>query len=59
MEKACPATTLEGMRSYTGFSRVRVSDWVVATGISAADADSALYGVLGAVAGGLVASLAL
>ena len=52
-------TTLEGMRSHTGFSRLPSSGWVVATGISAADANSGLLGVLGAVGAGLLASLAL
>ena len=52
-------TTLEGMRSLTGFSRLQNWGWVVATGISAEDANIGLYGVLGAVALGLLASLAL
>ena len=52
-------TTLEGMRSHTGFSRLQNWGWVVATGISAEDADTGLYSVLGAVGGGLLASLAL
>ena len=46
------------MRSH-GFSRLQNWGWVVATGISAEDADSGLYGVLGAVGAGLLASLAL
>src|SRR5690606_38282322 len=50
--------TLEGRRSHTGFSRLP-SGWVVATGISADEANTGLYGVLGAVGGGLLASLAL
>ena len=54
-----PTITLEGMRSHTGFSRLQNWGWVVATGISAEDADSGLYGVLGAVGAGLLASLAL
>ncbi|HEY0824677.1 MAG TPA: ATP-binding protein, partial [Ramlibacter sp.] len=51
--------TLEGMRSHTGFSRLQNWGWVVATGISAEDADTGLFGVLGAVGAGLLASLAL
>jgi signal transduction histidine kinase/ActR/RegA family two-component response regulator len=54
-----PTTTLEGVTSQTGFSRLPWSGWVVATGISPADAGRGLYGVLGAVGGGLAASLAL
>jgi signal transduction histidine kinase/ActR/RegA family two-component response regulator len=54
-----PTITLEGMRSHTGFSRLQNWGWVVATGISAEDGDSGLYGVLGAVGAGLLASLAL
>jgi signal transduction histidine kinase/ActR/RegA family two-component response regulator len=56
-EGAGPTTTLEGVRSQTGFVRLDWSGWVVATGISGHD--SGLYGVLGAVAAGLLASLAL
>jgi signal transduction histidine kinase/CheY-like chemotaxis protein len=52
-------TTLEGTRSHTGFSRLSFWGWVVATGISAEDANAGLYGVLGAVAAGLLASLGL
>jgi len=52
-------TTLEGTRSHTGYARLPNWGWVVATGISAEDANSGLYGVLGAVAAGLLASLAL
>jgi signal transduction histidine kinase/CheY-like chemotaxis protein len=52
-----PTVTLEGVRSQTAFVRLEWSNWVVATGISAHD--PGLYGVLGAVAAGLLASLAL
>jgi signal transduction histidine kinase/ActR/RegA family two-component response regulator len=52
-------TTLEGMRSFTGFSRLQNWGWVVATGISAEDANRGLLGVIGAVALGLLASLGL
>jgi signal transduction histidine kinase/ActR/RegA family two-component response regulator len=52
-------TTLEGVRSHTGYSRLTQWGWVVATGISAGDAQRGIYGVLGAVGGGLIASLAL
>jgi signal transduction histidine kinase len=51
--------TLEGVRSHTAFTRLPDSDWIVTTGISKADADAGLYGVLGAVGLGLLASLAL
>ena len=51
--------TLEGLRSHTGYSRLATWGWVVATGISAADANAGLWGVLGAVGAGLLASLAL
>lgn len=57
-EGSGPTVTLEGVRSHTGFSRLSAG-WVVATGISAQAADSGLYGVLGAVGAGLLASLAL
>ena len=56
-EGAGPTVTLEGVRSQTAFVRLEWSDWVVATGISSHD--PGLYGVLGAVAAGLIASLAL
>ncbi|MCC2633421.1 MAG: chemotaxis protein methyltransferase CheR [Ramlibacter sp.] len=52
-----PTVTLEGVPSQTAFVRLEWSNWVVATGISAHD--RGLYGVLGAVAAGLLASLAL
>jgi signal transduction histidine kinase/ActR/RegA family two-component response regulator len=51
--------TLEGMRSHTGFSRLEQWGWVVATGISAEDANSGLFGVLAAIGLGLLASLGL
>ncbi len=54
-----PTYTLEGMRSYTGYSRLRDSGWVVAVGISASEADQALIGPLAAVGAGLVGSLLL
>lgn len=52
-----PTTTLEGTRAQTGYVRLPGSGWVVATGIALQDA--AFYGVLGSVAAGLLASLAL
>ena len=52
-------TTLEGMRSHTGYSRLPAWGWVVATGISAEDGSTGFYGVVGAVAFGLLVSLAL
>jgi signal transduction histidine kinase/CheY-like chemotaxis protein len=54
-----PTVTLEGVRSQTGYVRLPRSRWVVATGISQAGAERGLYGVLGAVGAGLLASLAL
>ena len=51
--------TLEGVRSQTGYVRLHNSRWVVATGLSLADADRGMYGVLGAVIAGLIASLGL
>lgn len=54
-----PTTTLEGVRSQTGYVRLPGSGWVVATGLSVEDADRGMYGVLGAVGAGLLASLAL
>ncbi|MEJ8838309.1 hybrid sensor histidine kinase/response regulator [Ramlibacter sp. AN1133] len=59
MEDTALTTTLEGTRSHTGYARLPRWGWVVATGISADDADSGLYGVLGAVGAGLLASLGL
>ncbi|MCG2592739.1 ATP-binding protein [Ramlibacter sp. XY19] len=58
-EGSGPTRTLEGVPSQTGFVRLPWSGWVVATGIAPADAGRALYGMLGAVGGGLLASLAL
>lgn len=57
-EGSGPTTTLEGVPSHTGFTRLD-SGWVVATGMSAADADRGLWEVLAAVGAGLLASLAL
>jgi signal transduction histidine kinase len=51
--------TLEGVQSHTGFSRVRSSQWVVAVGIPASEANRDLYRLLGAVGAGTVASLGL
>jgi signal transduction histidine kinase/CheY-like chemotaxis protein len=51
--------TLEGVESHTGFSRVKTSQWVVAVGIPAAEANVDLYRLLGAVGGGTAASLGL
>jgi signal transduction histidine kinase/CheY-like chemotaxis protein len=59
LEGAGVTTTLEGQRSYTGFTRLPAWGWVVATGISAEEAENGLYGVLGAVGLGLLASLGL
>lgn len=54
-----PTFTLEGVRSQTSYVRLPGSGWVVATGISLAETDRGFYEVLAAVAGGLLASLAL
>ncbi|HEX2547675.1 MAG TPA: ATP-binding protein, partial [Ramlibacter sp.] len=51
--------TLEGIRSHTGYTRIAAWRWTVVTGIAAQDLTSGLYGVLGTVAAGLLASLAL
>jgi signal transduction histidine kinase len=51
--------TLEGVESDTGFSRMRVSQWVVAVGIPAAEANADLYRLLLAVGTGTAASLGL
>jgi signal transduction histidine kinase/CheY-like chemotaxis protein len=51
--------TVEGVDTYTGFSRVRSSQWVVAVGIPAAVANADLRRVIAAVGAGTVASLAL
>lgn len=53
------AITLEGAAAYTGYTRLRDSGWVVAVGVLASEANRAVYPLLGAVAGGLLASLAL
>jgi signal transduction histidine kinase len=52
-------TTLEGVRSHTGYVRLPASGWVVATATSLQETDRSFYGVLGAVGAGLLASLAL
>ena len=52
-------TTLEGVRSRTAYVRLPGSDWIVATGISAENTDRGMYSVLGGVAAGLLASLAV
>ena len=51
--------TVEGVDTYTGFSRVRSSQWVVAVGIPAVAANADLRRVIAAVGAGTVASLAL
>ncbi|MGV3569559.1 MAG: ATP-binding protein [Ramlibacter sp.] len=58
-EGSGPTRTLEGRLSHTGFTRLASSGWIVATGISAEEANSGLWGVLSAIGGGLLASLAL
>ncbi len=49
--------TLEGVRSHSAFTRLRNSRWVVAAGVSAEEANRGLWGVLGAIGAGLLASL--
>ncbi|HSH91620.1 MAG TPA: ATP-binding protein [Ramlibacter sp.] len=51
--------TREGEDSYTGYTRLKDSGWVVVVGASVADANTALYPLLGAIALGIAASLAL
>ncbi|HXE49245.1 MAG TPA: ATP-binding protein [Ramlibacter sp.] len=53
------AATSEGEETYTGYTRLPDSRWVVAVGISVAEANEGLYTALRAVALGLAASLAL
>jgi signal transduction histidine kinase/ActR/RegA family two-component response regulator len=50
-------TTVDGVESYSGFTRLASWGWVVAVGTSVAAANSALYALLQAVAAGLAASL--
>ncbi|HEY0887264.1 MAG TPA: ATP-binding protein [Ramlibacter sp.] len=52
-------TTLEGDKSYTGFTRLPGSGWAVAVGIPAAEAIATAFGPALAVLIGLLASLAL
>lgn len=52
-------TTLEGDKSYTGFTRLPASRWAVAVGIPAAEAIGTAVGPVLAVLIGLLASLAL
>jgi signal transduction histidine kinase len=51
--------TLEGVESHTGFTRVSASQWTVAVGIPAAEANADLYRLLAAVGAGTAASLGL
>ncbi|MEO7547241.1 MAG: sensor histidine kinase, partial [Ramlibacter sp.] len=52
-------TTREGVESYSGFTRLPGSGWVVAVGVSVADTDKGVYALLRSVGIGLAASLAL
>lgn len=52
-------TTLEGVRSHTGYTRITAWGWTVVTGITADAVNAGILGVLGAVGAGLLASLAL
>lgn len=51
--------TAEGVETYTGFTRVRSSHWVVAVGIPAVTANADLRRVIAAVGAATIASLAL
>ncbi|MDP3809705.1 MAG: ATP-binding protein [Hydrogenophaga sp.] len=51
--------TLEGIESYTGYTRLPGSGWIVVVGNSVEEANLALLALLRAVAVGLAASLAL
>jgi signal transduction histidine kinase/ActR/RegA family two-component response regulator len=51
--------TVDGVETYTGFSRVRSSQWVVAVGIPADAANADLRRVIAAVGAGTAASLGL
>jgi signal transduction histidine kinase/ActR/RegA family two-component response regulator len=51
--------TREGVESYTGYTRLMESGWVVTVGNSVADVNKGLYALLRAVALGLAASLGL
>ncbi|HKB52473.1 MAG TPA: ATP-binding protein, partial [Ramlibacter sp.] len=52
-------TTLEGVRSHTGYTRLADSGWVAAVGIPDPEATRAAVGPMLAVFGGVLASLAL
>ena len=52
-------STLEGVPSYSGFSRLKDSGWAVAVGISTREIHVALLPLLLSIGGGLLASLAL
>jgi signal transduction histidine kinase len=52
-------TTAEGTEVYTGYTRLQQFGWVVSVGTSVAAVNRAFYALLGAIALGLAASLAL
>jgi signal transduction histidine kinase len=52
-------TTVEGVRSHTGYTRLADSHWVVVVGIPDAEATQAAIGPIFAVLAGLLASLGL
>ncbi|MGZ5195639.1 MAG: hybrid sensor histidine kinase/response regulator [Ramlibacter sp.] len=56
---AGPTTTVEGVKNYTGFTRLPESGWVIVVGTSVTEANKALYTLLRAVAVGMAASMAL
>jgi signal transduction histidine kinase/ActR/RegA family two-component response regulator len=53
------STTLEGVESYTGYTRLDASNWVITVGTSVEEANKALYALVRAVALGLAASMGL
>ena len=52
-------STLEGVPSFSGYSRLKDSGWIVAVGISTREVHLALLPLLLSLGGGLLASLAL
>lgn len=51
--------TLEGIQSFTGYTRLRDSGWMVGVGIPVAEIRAAIYAPIAAVLTGLLASLLL
>jgi signal transduction histidine kinase/CheY-like chemotaxis protein len=59
MEGTGITTTVEGDSTYTGFTRLPQSGWIVAVGTSVDTANKGMFTLLGAIGLGLAASLAL